>query len=162
MENLQLLKLIEKDARLNAVDLAILLQSEEQIIQDELKQLEKEKIIVGYHTLINWEKTNHDSVMAFIFVSATPERNVGYDGIANKIVQFKEVDSLYLMSGGNEFVVIVKESTMQRIANFVGSKLAPMDGVKGTTTHFVLKRYKANGNIFASQEDRQERLLFKL
>ncbi|MGL5977390.1 MAG: Lrp/AsnC family transcriptional regulator [Erysipelotrichaceae bacterium] len=162
MENLQLLKLIETNARYETKDLATMLELDEIEVQEELESLQQKKIVVGYHTLINWDKTHAAAVVAFIFVSAMPERNIGYDGVANKIIQFKEVDSLYLMSGGNEFVVIVKEATMQKIAHFVGSKLAPLDGVKGTTTHFVLKQYKASGHIFEKEEDRQERLLFKL
>lgn len=160
--DISLLKLIEKDATLQAADLAILLQKNEVEIQEALTLMKEEKIIVGSHTLINWDKTNVDRVTAFIFVSAIPERNVGYDGVAKRIVQFKEVDSVYLMSGGNEFVVIVKDVTMQKVAHFVGSKLAPMEGVKGTTTHFVLKQYKVSGTIFEREDDRQERLLFTI
>ncbi len=160
--DIQLLKLIEKNANLTTQDLAWMLESDVDSISEELKALKKEQIIVGSHTLINWDKTNEDVVMAFIFVSASPQRDHGYDGIAHRIMQFNEVDSLYLMSGGNEFIVIVKERTMQKIAHFVGSSLAPMEGVKGTTTHFILKQYKANGHLFEALSDKQERLLFKL
>ena len=120
----------------------------------------KDKIICGYHTIINWDRTNVDNVMAMIQINATPEREYGYDRIAKKIYSFPEVDTMYLLSGSFEFVAIVKGHTMQEVAHFVGSKLAPLEGVIGTATMFVLKQYKNNGISFDDNDkDSAERLL---
>lgn len=160
--NTKLLKIMEEQANLSTKELAILLDIKEEDAQRSIEEMKKDQIIIGTHTLINWEKTNVERVTALIFVSATPQRNVGYDGIAKRIARFKEVESLSLMSGGTEFIVQVKESSMQKIAHFVGSKLAPLEGVKGTATHFVLKQYKMNGFLFEEESEKQERLLFTI
>ena len=107
--------------------------------------LEAKKIICGYHTVINWDKTNIDHVDAFIGVSAKPERGTGYDKIAERIGKFPEVSSLYLTSGTSEFLLSINARTMREVADFVGEKLAPIDGVAATVTMFVLKKYKVNG-----------------
>ena len=123
------------------------------------KDLEKNKTIYGYHTLINWDKTNHDVCTAVIQVNAKPERDYGYDRIAKKIYNFPEVDTMYLMSGKSEFIVIIYGKTMQEVSNFVGSKLATTDHVTSTSTFFVLKEYKVNGVVFGDEEKPEERLV---
>lgn len=158
--NNELLYLIEKNSQINITDLADMLNEEESVIKDKLSDLEKEKIICGYHTLINWDKTNVDKVTALIEVDVTPEKDNGYDSIAESIYQYKEVTSMYLMSGGYDFTVIVEGKTMHEVAMFVGQKLAPTAGVHGTATHFVLKRYKEFGVRFEESNDTQERRLF--
>lgn len=160
--NTKLLKIMEEQANLSAKEIAIILDINEEEAQKTIDQMRKDQVIIGTHTVINWEKTNVERVTALIFVSATPQRTVGYDGIARRIARFKEVESLALMSGGTEFIVQVKESSMQKIAHFVGSKLAPLEGVKGTATHFVLKQYKMNGFLFEEEMEKQERLLFTI
>ena len=155
----QLLSLISHDAKMETIDLARALNESEDHVLDTLSDLEKQRIICGYHTLINWDKTNTDHVMALIEVKVTPEREYGYDRIAKSIYHYPEVDTMYLLSGNTEFVVILHGKTMQEVAHFVGSKLACIPAVTGTSTAFVLKQYKVNGAIFEDDRDDQERLL---
>ncbi len=159
MDTKQLLNLISHDAKMNITDLASALNECETDVQDTIKQLEENKVICGYHTLINWDKTNTDHVMALIEVKVTPEREFGYDRIAKSIYRYPEVDTMYLLSGNVEFIVIIHGKTMQEIAQFVGSKLACIPAVTGTSTAFVLKEYKVDGVIFDKETERQERLL---
>ena len=149
-----LLSLVEKNAKRSAKDLAdILMESEENVLES-LSELERKRVINGYHTIINWDKANIDRVMAVIDVTCTPERDYGYDRIAEMIYSYPEVDTMYLISGKSEFMVVIYGKTMQEVANFVGSKLATVQGVSGTSTNFVLKQYKSNGIIF--DQDKRE------
>lgn len=158
-ENL-LLSLIENDARMSVTDLAAALNESEESVLDTLNTLQKDKVIGGYHTIINWDKTNTAQVTAMIIVGATPEREYGYEKIAEEIYRFPEVDTMYLMSGKGEFTVIINGKTMQDIANFVATKLACIEGVTSTSTLFVLKKYKSKGIIFDDAEDAsKERLI---
>ncbi len=160
MEKRLLLGLLEKNARYEVTDLAAALNETEQDVKDAMKELENDNVIAGYHTVINWDKTNSDTVTALIHVNADPIRDYGYDVVARKIEKFAEVDSLYLLSGNYEFMCIIKGRTMQEVANFVNAKLAPMDGVTGTETYFVLKQYKAAGIVLDDDGDKEdERLL---
>lgn len=159
MNETALLKLLEKHARMETCDLAAALNETEDAVCNTISTLEKEKVILGHHTLINWDKTNTDRVMALIEVSVMPEREYGYDRIAKLIYRYPEVDTMYLMSGKSEFIVIIYGKTMQEVANFVGSKLACIEKVTGTCTLFVLKRYKSDGIVFEEAEDVDERLL---
>lgn len=154
-----LLNLLEKNARMDTCDLAAALNESEDTILTKMDELQKEKILLGYHTLINWDRTNMDRVMALIEVSVMPEREYGYDRIAKLIYRYPEVDTMYLMSGKSEFIVIIHGKTMQEVANFVGSKLACIEKVTGTSTLFVLKKYKSDGIIFEGEEEVAERLL---
>lgn len=154
-----LLSLLETNARYSTRDLAdVLLEDEDSVIHT-MKKLEKDKIICGYHTIINWDKTNRDKVMALIEVEVSPERDFGYDRIAKNIYRYPEVDTMYLMSGKSEFIVIIYGRTMQEISNFVGSKLATTEHVTSTSTFFVLKEYKINGVIFDEEEKVEQRLV---
>ena len=154
-----LLSLLETNARYSTRDLAdILLEDEDSVIHT-VNELEKKKIICGYHTIINWDKTNRDKVMAMIEVEVSPERDYGYDRIARNIYRYPEVDTMYLMSGKSEFIVIIYGKTMQEVSNFVGSKLATTDHVTSTSTFFVLKEYKVNGVVFGDEEKPEERLV---
>lgn len=158
-ENL-LLTLLQSNARMEITDLAMALNDTEDNVVDAINKLEKDKVICGYHTIINWSRTNKDKVMALIQINAAPEREYGYDRIAKKIYAFPEVDTMYLLSGSFEFVAIVRGHTMQEAARFVASKLAPLDGVTGTATMFVLKQYKNNGISFDDDnKDEAERLV---
>ena len=159
METLDLLKYMEKNARADITDLAAILNEEENEIKNKISELENSHIICGYHTVINWDKTNNDQVTAIIEVKAVPERETGYDNIASRIYQYDEVDTCYLMSGSCEFMVVIKGKTMQEVANFVGRKLAPIHGVTGTTTHFVLKCYKFEGVSLTDEKISNERML---
>lgn len=124
-----------------------------------MSELERKKIISGYHTIVNWDKTNRNRVMAVIEVQVSPEREYGYDRIAKSIYRYPEVDTMYLMSGKSEFYVVVYGRTMQEISNFVGAKLAPIEHVISTCTYFVLKQYKVNGVVFDEEEKTEERLV---
>lgn len=108
MQEIQLLKAIEQDARISVTDLADILNSTPEQVDGEMKKLAEEKVICGYHTVINWDKTNQDHVMALIEVNASPERDCGYDKVAEKIYRYPEVSNMYLISGRSEFIVIVK------------------------------------------------------
>lgn len=145
MDEMKLLDLLSLYPRASVADLADILGESEETIDSSMKNLENKKILCGYHTVINWDKTNVDHVDAFIGVSAKPERNKGYDKIAERIARFPEVSSLYLTSGTSEFLLSINAKTMREVADFVGEKLAPIDGVTATVTMFVLKKYKVNG-----------------
>ncbi|HHT88336.1 MAG TPA: Lrp/AsnC family transcriptional regulator [Clostridiales bacterium] len=155
----KILSAIDKNSKLSAADLAIMLGSTEEEVKAIIKQLEDEHIICGYPTLINWDKVNNgERVTALIEVKVTPQRGLGFDKIAERIYRFDEVQSVYLMSGGFDLTVIIEGKTMKEVANFVSAKLAPMDGVQSTSTHFVLKKYKEHG-LPLEQDKRDERML---
>jgi len=143
-----LLELIETNSRYNIVDLAVMLGATEEEITAEIKELEKEQIICGYKTLVNWENTEKEIVTALIEVKVTPQRGEGFDKTAERIYKFREVKAVYLMSGGFDLTVIIEGATMKEVALFVGQKLAPLESVLSTATHFVLKKYKDHGVIF--------------
>jgi len=141
----QILKAIDKNSKISAADLAIMLGSTEEEVKAVIKELEDEKIICGYPTLINWEKVQCERVTALIEVKVTPQRGLGFDKIAERIYKFEEVQSVYLMSGGFDLTVILEGKTMREVASFVSEKLAPMEAILSTATHFVLKKYKEHG-----------------
>ena len=157
MERNVLLSLLEKNARMDTKDLADILLADEASVIHEMSELEKEKIICGYH--VNWDKANQERVMAMIEVGVTPEREFGYDRVAKNIYRYPEVDTMYLMSGRSEFIVIIYGKTMQEISNFVGAKLACIEQVKSTVTLFVLKEYKVNGIALEDDDKPSERLV---
>ena len=143
----KLLSAIENHARISAEDLAAITCSTVPEIEKELEKLELERIICGYHTLINWDKTADERVDALIEVKVTPQRGQGFDSIAQRIYQYDEVDAVYLMSGSFDFTVMIKGRTMKEVALFVSEKLSPMDSVLSTATHFVLRKYKDHGTV---------------
>ena len=152
----QILMAIDKNSKLAASDLAIMLGSTEEEVSAVIRQMEEETVICGYPTLINWEKVNCERVTALIEVKVTPQRGLGFDKIAERIYQFDEVQSVYLMSGGFDLTVIIEGKTMREVASFVSGKLAPMEAVLSTATHFVLKKYKEHGMplVQAKQDER--------
>ena len=153
MDPMKLLNLLADDPRASISDLADILGESEADVKKEKEELEKNKIICGYHTVINWDKTSVEHVDAYIGVAAKPERGTGYDKIAERIARFPEVASLYLMSGTSEFLVSLNARTMREVADFVGQKLAPIEGVASTVTMFVLKKYKVNGVTMDMKEE---------
>ena len=138
----KILRNIAKNGKLSSEDLAAMLSSSQEEIEKEIKAMEKEGVICGYPTLINWDKTDCERVTALIEVEVTPERHRGFDKIAERIYQFDEVESVYLMSGGFDLTVIIDGRSMKEVARFVTTKLAPMESIKITATYFVLKKYK--------------------
>ena len=144
----EILKLLEKNARLSTSDIAKMLgQSEEEVIRV-IGELEADKIICGYNAIINWDKVNDEKVDALIELKVTPQRGTGFDRIANRIAKFDEVDSVYLLSGGYDFMVEIKGRSMKEVSQFVFDKLATLETVQSTATHFVLKKYKDHGISF--------------
>lgn len=144
----ELLSLIEKNSRHSIKELAILLGKEEIDVANELASLESEGVICGYHTLINWDKTSIEKVTALIEVKVTPQRGQGFDNIAERIYNYPEVNSVYLISGGFDLLVTIEEKSLKEIANFVSDKLSTLDTVLSTATHFILKKYKDHGTVF--------------
>ncbi len=154
----KILALIEKDSRLNVHEVAVMLGASEIEVANAIAEMEKDKVICGYHTLINWENTSEEKVIALIEVKVTPQRGMGFDKIAERIYNFDEVNAVYLMSGAYDFTVIVEEKTMRAVAQFVSDKLSPLEAVLSTATHFVLKKYKDHGTVLVKQSP-DERML---
>ena len=157
----RILELLEKDAKLKSSELAVMLGLEENEVSAAIKNFEKKGVIRGYHALVNWDKTDDEKVSALIELKVTPQRGNGFDKIAEKIYQYPEVDSLYLMSGRFDFTVMLRKATMKEIAHFVASKLAVIDGVQSTATHVVLLRYKDRGFVM-TDEEKQKRMMVNL
>ncbi|MBO4869127.1 MAG: Lrp/AsnC family transcriptional regulator [Clostridia bacterium] len=143
----ELLKLIEKDARLTPEMLAAMLDRDAGEVRAMIDGYEKDGTIVGYNALIDWEKTGREDVTALIELKITPQRDLGFDRVAERIYNYPEVQSLYLMSGGFDLCVVIEGRTMREVALFVAEKLAPMESVISTATHFVLRKYKDKGLI---------------
>jgi len=147
----KILELLEKDATLTAEQLAVMLDKDPQAVAEDIKEYEKKNIIVGYKTIINWEKTEYEPVSAIIELRITPQRGEGFDEVAKRVYQYEEVSSVYLMSGGFDLALIIEGKTMKEVALFVAEKLAPMEQVISTATHFVLKKYKVDGAIITDK-----------
>ena len=150
----QILDAISKNSRYSLEELAAMLGTDVKTVAKEIEEMEESKVICGYPTLINWDKTDCEKVTALIEVKVTPQRGIGFDSIAERIYKYNEVHALYLMSGGFDFTVIIEGKSMKQVALFVSDKLAPLEAVLSTSTHFVLKKYKDHGTVLeASQSD---------
>ena len=143
----ELLSIIERNSRVDIKELASRLGVTEIEIANELESLERENVICGYHTLVDWEKTSVEKVTALIEVRVTPQRGQGFDRIAERIYNYPEVKSVYLISGGFDLLVTLEEKSLKEIAGFVSDKLSTLDSVLSTATHFILKKYKDHGTI---------------
>ena len=153
----QILAIIEKNSRISVKELAVILGAEEIDVANELKALEEEGIICGYHTMIDWEKTDLEKVTALIEVRITPQRGQGFDKLAERIYKYPEVNSVYLISGGYDLLVSLEGKSLNQVSSFVSDKLSTLDGVLSTATHFVLKKYKDHGTILGKKyEDTRE------
>lgn len=146
----QLLELIQDEAKLTPAQLAVMLGEKEEDVVKAIAQYEKEGVIKGYHTLVNWERTEIHRATALIELRVSPQKDTGFDEIAGHVLGFPEVESCYLMSGGYDLAVMVTGKTMSDIAMFVAKRLAPIGGVLSTATHFVLTKYKDGGVVFDS------------
>ena len=153
----ELLSLIEKNSKMSLKELAVLLGADELEIANEMEALEKQGVICGYHTLIDWDKTKSEKVTALIEVRVTPQRGQGFDKIAERIYKYPEVRSVYLISGGFDLLVTLEGKSLKEISAFVSDKLSTLDSVLSTATHFILKKYKDHGTILDKKhEDERE------
>ena len=146
----ELLKLLENNSRLTDAQLAQMLGKETGEIRDMIEKYERERVVLGYKAIIDWDKTDKESVNALIEVKITPQRDRGFDRVAEKIYNYPEVESLYLMSGGFDLAVFINGKTMREVAFFVAEKLATIEDVISTATHFVLRKYKDNGIVYGA------------
>ena len=154
-----ILKLIDKNSKMSVHDLAAMLNAKEEEIQAEICAMEADQVICGYTTLINWDKVNdEEAVTALIEVKVTPQRGDGFDRIAERIYKFEEVEAVYLMSGAYDLTVIIHGRSMREVATFVSGRLATMESVMSTATHFILKKYKEHG-IVLCEKNKDERML---
>ena len=153
----QILKTLEDNATLTPEQLAVMLDKEVGEIRDLIKKYEAEGVIVGYKTLIDWDKTDREYVTAMIEVKMTPQRDRGFDHIAEKIYNYPEVQSVYLMSGGFDLCLLIEGRTMKEVAYFVAQKLAPIESIISTSTHFVLRKYKDKGVVYGRDPEIDER-----
>ncbi|MEH7076652.1 Lrp/AsnC family transcriptional regulator [Neobacillus drentensis] len=159
-EELEILKLIEENHKISVETIALMVMSSEETVRNTINKLEEEKIIVSYPALIDWSKVEgQESIIAMIDVKVTPKRGVGFDEVAERIYRFPEVTSLYLMSGAYDLSITIEGQTMNQIATFVSEKLSTIENVISTTTHFMLKKYKHDGVVFGSGDDKDRRMV---
>ena len=155
----ELLSVIENNSRIGVKELAVRLGKSEAEISEELLNLEKDGVICGYNTLINWDKTDIEKVNALIEVKVTPQRGQGFDRIASRIFNYPEVRDVYLISGGFDLLVTLEEKSLKEIAQFVSEKLSTLDSILSTATHFILKKYKDHGTIIDEQVKDERELI---
>ena len=153
----QILKLLENDAKLTAAQIAVMLDIPLDEVNTAINEYEANGTILGYKTIVDWEKTDRESVTALIDVKLTPQKDKGFDRVAEKIYNYPEVKSVYLMSGAYDLAVLIEGKTMKEVAFFVSQKLAPIDEVISTATHFVLHKYKDTGMLYDASTDIDER-----
>ena len=154
----EILTFLEKNSRIDLGELAVILGTDEATVVGEIAAMEQEKIICGYHTLIDWDKASTERITALIEVRVTPQRGQGFDSIAERIYNYPEVRSVYLISGGYDLLVILEGKTLQEVSRFVSDKLSTLESVLSTATHFILKKYKDHGTIFTKKQ-KDERML---
>jgi len=148
-----ILKILEDDARTTTKQIAAMTGTSRAEVAKLIKQAEKDRTILKYKTVINWDKVEDEQVWALIEVKVTPQKDVGFDSIAERIYRFSQARTVYLVSGTYDLLVVVVDKTEHRVADFVSQKLAPIEGVQGTVTHFLLKRYKDDGEILEGKEE---------
>lgn len=157
----EILEILEKNSRYSDEEIALMSGKTVEEVRDAIRDYEEKSIIAGYTTLINWENTGKETVTALIEVKITPQRGEGFDKVAERIYNFKQVKACYLMSsGGFDLTVIVEGKTMKEVAMFVSGRLAVQQYVTGTATHFVLKKYKEHGTIFKEKKSSGREAIF--
>ena len=154
-----ILEILENDSRKTVEEIALMLGKPEQEVAAAIAEMEADKVICGYSTLINWESVKDDIVTAMIEVKVKPKRDMGFEHIARRIYGFSEVKSVFLMSGGYDILVMIEGKNLRDVSTFVYSKLSTLDSVLSTATHFVLKRYKEHGVIFEKNNADDERMI---
>ena len=156
----KLLQLLEEDCTLTPEQLSAMTGESLEEVRAQIRKFEEDKIILGYQAIVDWDQTDRENVTALIEVNIVPQRNEGFDRIAERIYQYDEVESVYLMSGSYDLTVIISGRTLKEVAQFVGERLAPLEGVTGTATHFILKKYKEKHLIFKKREEQERELIF--
>lgn len=153
----KILTMIEKNSKIGVKEISVMLGEEEIAVANELKAMEEEGVICGYHTLIDWEKTSIEKVSALIEVRVTPQRGEGFDNIAERIYNYPEVNAVYLISGGYDLLVTLEGKSLKEVSSFVSQKLSTLETVLSTATHFILKKYKDHGTVLCKKyEDERE------
>ena len=161
MDNNKLLKMLELDCSTPREQLAAATGLTLEELNDAVAQYEKSGVIVGYQAIVDWELVQPEAVTAMIAVTVTPQSIDGFDRIAERIYQYDEVEGLYLMSGTFDMTVVISGRTLREVAEFVGARLAPIEGVTGTSTHFLLKKYKEKHRLLNRKKNEQERFVFE-
>jgi len=149
----EILKILQNDARTTTKQISTMTGIPGAEVTKHIKQAEKDRIILKYKAIVNWDKVEDEQVWALIEVKLTPQRDVGFDSIAERIYRFPQARTVYLLSGAYDLLVLVVGKTMREVADFISQKLAPLEGVQGTVTHFMLKRYKEDGEIVEGKEE---------
>jgi DNA-binding Lrp family transcriptional regulator len=148
-----ILKILEKDSRASIKQIATITGLSENEVKQSIKKAEDDQVILKYKTIIDWDKIENNNTFALIEVKIAPQRDVGFDSIAERIYRFPQAHSVYLISGTYDLLVMVAGKTIQEVARFVSQKLAPIEGVQSTVTHFMLKKYKEDGEILGSRDE---------
>ena len=148
----RILKMLEDDATLTPEQIAVMCEKEVGDVRELVRQYEKDGVILGYKTIIDWDKTDREYVSALIELKVTPQRDRGFDKVAEKIYCYPEVQSVYLMSGSFDLAVFIEGKTMREVAYFVAQKLAPLEYIQATATHFILRKYKDKGVVYGTVE----------
>jgi DNA-binding Lrp family transcriptional regulator len=149
----EILRLLENDARTTHKQISTITGASESEVAKTIKKAEEEQVILKYKAIVNWDKVDNEDVFALIEVKVSPQRDVGFDSIAERIYRFPQARTVYLLSGTFDLLVIVTGKSIQEVANFVSQKLAPIEGIQGTVTHFMLKKYKEDGEILTPKEE---------
>ena len=148
----EILRILEEDAHKSPQRIATMTGIPLSKVKAAIKQAERDRTIIKYKAIVNWDRVGEGQVVALVEVRLVPQRDVGFDAIAERIYRFPEARSVYLMSGTYDLAVLVAGKTIQEVASFVTQKLAPLEGVQGTVTHFLLKRYKEDGEVLEGEE----------
>ena len=156
----KLLQLLEEDCTLTPEQLASMADMKVEEVKAAIKKYEEDHVILGYKAIVDWDRTDREAVTALIEVKVTPQRGEGFDRVAERIYQYDEVESVYLMSGAFDLTVIISGRTLREVAEFVGQRLATIEDVTGTATHFILRKYKEKHLIFAKQEKQEREWIF--
>ena len=149
----KILTFLEKNSRIDIKELAIRVDADEAAVLNELEAMEQERVICGYHTLIDWDKVGVEKATALIEVRVTPQRGMGFDKVAERIYNYPEVTSVYLISGSYDLLVTLESKTLMEVSLFVSEKLSPIESVISTATHFILKKYKDHGTILVKKSE---------
>ena len=157
---MKLLQLLENDCTLTPEQLASMADLSVEEVKAAVKRYEEEKVILGYKAIVDWDRTDRESVTALIEVKVTPQRGEGFDRVAERIYQYDEVESVYLMSGAYDLIVIISGRTLKEVAQFVGERLSTLEDVTGPATHFILHKYKEKHLIFEKQETQEKEWIF--